>query len=287
MSFLIVTGMSGAGKSVVIKHLEDMDYFCIDNLPPQLIPKFAEMCFHSHNQIERAAVVVDMRGGELFFNELFTALEEMRKNQYQYEILFIDASDEVLSKRYKETRRAHPLMKEGTVYDGILNERRQLKKIKSMSDHVVDTTNLLPKNLKEVLNQILSVRGGGGANLLIDIVSFGFKYGAPTSLDLMFDVRFLPNPFYIEDLKPHNGKNEPVKDYIFSFEQTNIFIAKLFDLLSFLIPHYIDEGKTQLIIGIGCTGGKHRSVAIAEELFAMLRKAGYRTIIQHNDIGRE
>lgn len=286
MSFIIVTGMSGAGRSVAIKHLEDMGYFCVDNLPPQLVVKFAEMCYHSQNHIEQAAVVIDMRGGDAVFEELFVALEEMRSKNYAYEILFMDATEQVLAKRYKETRRAHPLMRNGTTSEGIKEERIRLQKIKSVSTHVIDTSNLLPRKLKEVLNQLLNDEVQH-KQMLIDVLSFGFKYGAPTHADLMFDVRFLPNPYYIQELRPLTGQNEKVKEYIFRYQQTEVFLEKIFDLLEFLIPYYIEEGKTQLVIGIGCTGGKHRSVAIAEQINAQFKQHGYRSIVQHNDMGKE
>ncbi len=282
MRFVIVTGLSGAGKTLAIRYLEDMGFFCIDNLPPMLMPKFAELCYQSQGKIEKIAIVIDVRGRG-FFDELFESLDKMREAGFTYEIIFLDADDKVLISRYKESRRIHPLVKEGTILQGIREEREKLKKLKDCATHIIDTSNLHPKQLREVLESLVSednIKEG----LIISIISFGFKHGTLLDADLLFDVRFLPNPFYIEELKHHSGKEPVIKEYLFMFPETQIFLAKLSDMLEFLIPYYIREGKKQLVIGIGCTGGMHRSVTIADAVYAMLRKQGHHVILEHRDI---
>mgnify|MGYP001294426814 CR=1 FL=1 len=282
MRFVIVTGLSGAGKSLTIRYLEDMGFFCVDNLPPRLIPKFAELCYQSEGKIDKVAVVVDIRGGG-FFDELFECLYSMKDAGYSYEILFLDASDNVLIKRYKESRRMHPLVKEGRVIQGISLERQKLKRLKEKANYIIDTSSLHPKQLKEVLIDLF-IDNKNYEGIIISIISFGFKHGILLDADLVFDVRFLPNPFYIEELKEHTGSEKKVKDYIFMFPETQEFINKLMDMLEFLIPYYIKEGKTQLVIGIGCTGGMHRSVTIAEAIYELLKNKGHRVTIEHRDI---
>lgn len=282
MRFVIVTGLSGAGKTLGIRYLEDMGFFCIDNLPPKLILKFAELCYQSGGQVDKIAIVVDIRGGG-FFDDLLECLEGLEEAGYFYEMLFLDATDDVLVKRYKESRRMHPLVKEGRMIEGIRQERERLDSIKAKADHVVDTSMLHPSQLKQLLKDLF-LDETRDERLIISIISFGFKYGILVDSDLIFDVRFLPNPFYIDHLKEHSGREQKVRDYIFSFAETEEFIEKLMDMLEFLIPYYLREGKHQLIIGIGCTGGMHRSVAISEELCRELKGKGHRVTVEHRDI---
>jgi len=285
MRFVIVTGLSGAGKTQALRHMEDMGFFCIDNLPPKLIPKFAELAIQTAGKLDKIAIVVDIRGGE-FFDDIFDALRSLKESGYHYEILFLDASDEVLIKRFKESRRSHPLVKEGRLIDGILQERKLLTHLKENATHIIDTSNLLSKELKEVLKKIYTGKDKY-EGIIISIISFGFKRGIPLDADLVFDVRFLPNPFYIDRLKLHSGKDEDVQKFIFAFPETGEFLNKLDDMVEFLIPHYIKEGKNQLVIAIGCTGGMHRSVTIADALYEMLKKKGHHVVIDHRDIQYE
>jgi len=282
MRFIIVTGLSGAGKTLVIRCLEDMGFFCVDNLPPKLIQKFAELCYQSSGKIDKIAIVVDIRGGG-FFDDLFECLYILKESGYDYEILFLDASDEVLIKRYKESRRMHPLVKEGRVIQGINLERERLSSLKEKATYVIDTSYMQPKELRETL---LNLFGDNREykNLLISVISFGFKNGILLDADLIIDVRFLPNPYYVDELKHKTGIDTDVKKYIFSFPETKIFLNKLDDMLSFLIPYYIREGKSQLVIGIGCTGGVHRSVAIANAVYDFLKNKGHRVSVDHRDI---
>jgi len=281
MEFLIITGLSGAGKSQAMKAMEDINYYCMDNLPPQLLPGFAELCYESKRNIKKVAVVVDIRGGK-FFDALFNSLEKLSEKGLKYRILFLDASDIVLIKRYKELRRPHPLSINGRLIDGITKERQLLEEVKGKSDYIIDTSNLTIGMLKEEIRKIF-VEGEESRKLTISVVSFGFKYGILLDGDLIFDVRFLPNPYYIEELKDYTGNDENVREYVLKWEQTRTFINKLIDMLNFLIPYYIKEGKTQLVIGIGCTGGKHRSVAIANFIHEVLSKEGNRVILSHRD----
>lgn len=285
MNFLIVTGMSGAGKSCVKKFLEDIDYYCIDNMPPALMLPFATMCSRSDVKIDKIAFVTDLRGGNLF-SELFTTLEAVKKAGFTYEILFLDASTKTLVQRYKETRRTHPLSDGDTITDGINKERALLSEVREIADNIIDTTSLSPSQLREELCSIYS-KGNKYKGIVIDIISFGFKNGIPMDVDLVFDVRFLPNPFYIKELKHKSGLDKEVRDYVTSFPQTLEFEKKLQDMIDFLIPYYIEEGKNQLIISIGCTGGKHRSVTIAERLGEFLKNKNYRTVIEHRDYRNE
>jgi len=285
MRFVIITGLSGAGKSQAVRCMEDLGFYCIDNMPPALIPKFAEICFQSQGKIEKVALVIDIRGGDLF-NELFNELETLEKTRYSYEILFLEASDEVLIKRYKESRRKHPLSPEGRIIEAIKAERDMLEQVRNRADHIIDTSNLLPQQLKEQLISIF-VEGKKYEGIIINIVSFGFKYGIPLDSDLVFDVRFLPNPYYISSLKEHTGKEKEVSEYVLKWPQTKIFVEKLHDMIEFLIPHYIEEGKSQLVISIGCTGGKHRSVTVAETLYNLLSETNHRVLIDHRDIDKD
>lgn len=285
MRFVIVTGMSGAGKTSVLKFLEDINFFCVDNLPPALLPKFAELCYEQEGEIERVAMGIDIRGGRLF-NDLFEVLSDLQAKGYEYEILFLDASDEVLIKRYKETRRSHPLSRNGSIQEGILKEREMLRDVKTKATYIIDTSQALTRQLKEQINGIF-VENKKHENLVITIQSFGFKYGIPTDSDLVFDVRFLPNPFYIQELKELTGNDEPVSSYVMQFEESQTFLQKLVDMVEFLIPLYIKEGKNNLVISIGCTGGKHRSVTLANALYAALGQDKHTMLLQHHDIEKD
>lgn len=285
MRFVIVTGMSGAGKSLVTKYLEDIGFFCVDNLPPALIPKFAEISAQSEGKMEKIALVIDIRGG-ILLQDLFPALSEIKDAGISYEILFLEADDDVLVKRYKESRRQHPLSPEGRLLKGIKEERKALDGIKSRANYIIDTSTLNTRHLKQEINGIF-LEGRTFKGIVINIVSFGFKYGIPTDCDLVFDVRFIPNPYYIAPMKHQTGKDTMVKDFVLEAQETKAFLAKLYDMLDFLIPNYIKEGKSQLDIGIGCTGGRHRSVAIADELHLRLEEKLHRVIIEHRDIEKD
>ena len=287
MRFVIVTGMSGAGKSTALKMLEDMGYFCVDNLPVPLIPKLAEILFVPGAEMNKAALGVDIRSGENF-QELENVMEELDENGMQYEILYLESSDDVLIKRYKETRRFHPLSgNDGRVDEGIRKEREKLKFLKQKADYLVDTSHMLTRELRKELGKIF-VQNKEYNNLYITVLSFGFKYGIPSDADLVFDVRFLPNPYYLEDLRPLSGNDKAVRDYVMNNDKAKEFLEKLVDMIEFLIPNYILEGKTQLVIGIGCTGGKHRSVTLANELYEVLERSdNYGVRIEHRDIGKD
>ena len=285
MKFVIVTGMSGAGKSTALKMLEDMGYFCVDNLPIALLPKFAELAHAPGSDISQVAVGVDIRNGRSL-DEMASVLENLKASGVAYQILYLEASDEVLVKRYKETRRAHPLAKQGRVEDGIRLEREKLLYLKENATYILDTSQLLTRELKKALEQIL-VEEKNFKNLMITVLSFGFKYGIPNDCDLVFDVRFLPNPYYVDGLKYKTGNDEEVQDFVMDYEISHIFLDKLVDMLNFLIPNYILEGKTQLVIGIGCTGGKHRSVTLANKLFeALSDRSEYGVRLEHRDVSR-
>ena len=287
MRCVIVTGMSGAGKSTALKMLEDVGYFCVDNLPVPLIPKMADLLRVPGTEINKAALGVDIRSGQSF-EELEKVLEELDSTGMQYEILFLESSDDVLIKRYKETRRFHPLAgNEGRVDQGIRMERQRIRFLRKRADYLIDTSHMLTRELKAELNKIF-VQNKEYKNLYISVLSFVFKYGIPADADLVFDVRFLPNPYYIEELRPKSGNDKEVRDYVMQNEKANVFLEKLSDMVEFLIPNYILEGKTQLVIGIGCTGGKHRSVTLANELFRVLSKnENYGVRIEHRDIGKD
>lgn len=283
---LIVTGMSGAGKTIALKSLEDMGYYCVDNLPIPLIDKFAELIVDGHEQITKAALGIDVRSGSdlPLFKEVLDTWDI--KGRIDYEIVFLDASDEALIKRFKETRRAHPLSKDGRVETGIEAERKEMEWLKEKADYIIDTSHLLTKELRSQLADIFEGRKAY-ENLQVTILSFGFKYGIPEDADLLFDVRFLPNPFYDPELRSHTGLEESVQNYVCQDGTAEEFLRKLYDMISFLIPHYIEEGKNQLVIGIGCTGGHHRSVTIAERLYDRLKTdADYGLRIDHRDIER-
>lgn len=285
MRFVMVTGMSGAGKSSVLKMLEDMGYFCVDNLPIQLIPKFSQLAVESISTIDKVALGVDIRSGQNL-EQLGDILINFEENNLPYEILFLDANTEVLVKRYKETRRTHPLAREGRVDKGIELERERLKFLKKRANYIIDTSMLLIRELKAEIDKIF-LEDGEYQNFIVTVLSFGFKYGIPSDSDLVFDVRFLPNPYYIPELKPQTGNDQPVYDYVMQAPQAVEFLEKLEDMLTFLIPNYIIEGKNQLVISIGCTGGKHRSVTLANAITKQLKKLSYGVKVEHRDIEKD
>lgn len=281
MRFVIITGMSGAGKTQVMHFMEDIGYYCIDNMPLAFLIPFAKMCFSEDEKFNNVAIVIDSRGGEML-KEIETSLNNFESEGYPYEILFLEANENVLVKRYKETRRTHPLAVDGNIEDGIIREREFLSYLRSKATNVVDTSNLLTRDLRNIIIELYGEKKNSDY-FRIQVQSFGFKYGIPYDADLVFDVRFLPNPFYIDNLKEHNGTEEVVRNFVMQHKQSQIFLEKLYDMLDMLIPHYINEGKTELVISIGCTGGCHRSVTIAEELSKKLLLK-YKTIIRHRDI---
>lgn len=281
---VIVTGMSGAGKTQAIKCLEDLGFFCVDNLPATFIPKMAELCQQSDGHISRLAVGIDIRGGQ-FFKHVMSALEELEKQGFAYEILFLEASDEALVRRYKETRHRHPLDQGGGVLDALARERRMLGELRGRASHIIDTSALAVKNLRQ---EVLSTFGREGKlpPLFINVVSFGFKHGVPVDADLLFDVRFLPNPHYVGELKDRTGEDAAVVEYVTRWPVTTQFFRKLTNLIGFLVPQYITEGKPQLTIAIGCTGGQHRSVVMGDKLANWLRERGYTVSVEHRDAHR-
>ncbi len=282
MRFVVVTGMSGGGKRTALKMLEDAGFYCVDNLPIPLLEKFVELIAMPNSEINKVALGLDVRSDQLF-KEAKRALENLGKSGYVFEILFMDASNQVLLKRYKESRRMHPLSIGGRVEDGINKEREILKEIKEGSDYVIDTSNLLTRELKEEIDRIF-VMNEEYNSLMVTILSFGFKNGIPADADLVFDVRFLPNPYYIEELKHQTGNDRPVQEYVMGFPEAEEFLVRLEDMVKFLIPNYVKEGKYQLVIGIGCTGGKHRSVTLANELYKRMKNKGnYGLKIYHRD----
>lgn len=283
MQFVIVTGLSGSGKSTAVNILEDIGYYCIDNMPPELISKFAEMCKHSDGKIDKVAFVVDIRGGDLFL-KLKDTISQLKESHINLKILFLDASDDTITRRYKETRRKHPLdeMSYGNLRKAIETEKKMLIPIKASADYYIDTTNMSASQLRERMNSFFL--DAEDDYLHIDVRSFGFKFGPMSEGDLIFDVRCLPNPFYVPELKHKTGLDEEVSGYVMKFDDAQILYNKLTDLIDFLIPLYIKEGKSQLVIAFGCTGGKHRSVTFAEALAKHLKDKNYRVRIAHRDI---
>ncbi len=285
MKVLIITGMSGAGKTQTVNALEDLGCFCVDNMPPELIPKFAEIYSRVEQTEKMVAIVCDIRGGKLF-GQLEENLNELEKFGYEYEILFLEAGDDVLLKRYKETRREHPLSHGGRIPDGICRERELLRDLRSKATHIIDTSMLSTGQLKEI---IISAYGKtqSFAGMTVHLVSFGFKNGVPTDADMVFDVRFLPNPFYLPGLKEKTGVDKQVRDYVMGFEQSHEFLQKIGDMLKYLIPYYRKEGKTQLVVAIGCTGGQHRSVTMVEELVAVLKEEECNVLSTHRELKKK
>lgn len=286
MRFVIVTGMSGAGKSSAMKILEDDGFFCVDNLPVSLLATFIELTEGSSEPLERVALGLDIRAGHNSLAEAAPVIESLKKEGYTLEILFMEAETKVLVKRYKETRRMHPLAKGGRTAAAIEEERECLKDLKKQADYIIDTTTLLIRELKQELDRIF-VQNEDFCNFYLTFVSFGFKYGIPADADLVFDVRFLPNPFYVDSLKPLTGNDEAVYDYVMSTDKAKTFLEKLKDMLSFLIPNYMIEGKTQLVIAIGCTGGKHRSVSLTNAIYREFENTEYGCKKEHRDIEKD
>ena len=283
MRLVVVTGMSGSGKRTAIKMLEDVGYYCVDNLPVRLIDMFVDLISEKNTELTKVALGIDARADQPF-DEAVKAIDSIKKENVTIEILFLETSTEVLLKRYKESRRMHPLAPDGRVEEGIEREREVLKEIKKQADYVIDTSKLLTRELKVEIDRIF-VEDKKYNNLMINIVSFGFKYGIPQDADLVFDVRFLTNPFYIDELKNLTGLDKPVKDFVMSFEESGEFLKKLEDMLMFLIPTYIKEGKYQLVVAIGCTGGHHRSVTLAEMLYADIKdKEDFWVKLSHRDV---
>ncbi len=285
MRFVVVTGMSGGGKSTALRMLEDAGFYCVDNLPVPLIEKFVELIASPGGEVTKVALGLDVRANQAF-RDVQSVLERLKENGYVFEILFMEANNRTLLKRYKETRRMHPLSPGGRIEEGIRKEREILNDIREKSDYVIDTSNLLTRELKEELDRIF-IQNEEYNSLMITILSFGFKYGIPADADLVFDVRFLPNPFYVDELKHKTGNDKEVQDYVMGFAEAHTFIDKLEDMLEFLIPNYIKEGKYQLVVCIGCTGGKHRSVTLANSLYdRMKNKGSYGIKIVHRDEGQ-
>ncbi len=285
MGMVIVTGMSGAGKSTALKMLEDAGYYCCDNMPVSLVIKFAELAYSQEGAASNIALGVDIRSGN-GLDELDDVLSELKKRHYEYKILFLDARDDVLVKRYKETRRSHPLAKMGRIDSGIRLEREKLWFLKEKADTIIDTSQLLTRELKQELEKIF-VEDAQYKNLFITVLSFGFKYGIPSDADLVFDVRFLPNPYYVDGLRSLTGNDREIKDYVMQFDAAGEFLDKLEDMLKFLIPNYVLEGKNSLVIAIGCTGGKHRSVTLANAIAERLGGLEYGLKTEHRDIDKD
>lgn len=285
MRFVIVTGMSGAGKSTTLKTLEDMGYFCVDNLPVQLIMRFAEIAYAQDNDINNVAVGVDIRNG-VYLEQFSTYLQKLKDSRFNYEILFLDSNDDVLIRRYKETRRNHPLARTGRVEDGIKLERNKIAFLRKEADYIIDTTSLLTRELKLELDKIF-LKNQEYNNFIISVVSFGFKYGIPRDADLVFDVRFLPNPYYDLNLRPLTGNDEAIRNFVMQFDEAKEFLNKITDLLEFLIPNYINEGKNGLVVAVGCTGGKHRSVTLANGIYEELKSLPYSVKMVHRDIEKD
>jgi UPF0042 nucleotide-binding protein len=282
--FVIITGLSGAGKSEAARSFEDLGYFVIDNLPPTLIPKFAELCAQSDGKINKIALVIDIRGGE-FFDSLAEALDQLEATGFRYDILFLEASDEVLLRRFKDTRRRHPLAPTGNLLEGIAAERERLGDLRGRATKIIDTSRINSHQLKqEILDSFLLA--SPALRMPIRVVSFGYKYGLPLDADLVFDVRFLPNPHYVEELRPHTGAEVEVRDYVMKWPVTKEYIKRLTQFVDYLAPHFIKEGKTQLVIGVGCTGGRHRSVALANALGEFLVAKGYAAMVEHRDMSK-
>lgn len=287
MRFVIVTGMSGAGRSTAMKMMEDMGFFCIDNLPIPLLDKLVDFSNSLDSDIQKVAVGIDIRNRE-GLERIQPMLTQLKERQQSYEILFLDAEDEVLVKRYKETRRNHPLAGTERVQKGIVEERKKLAYLKKEADYIIDTSKLLTRELKIELEKIF-IENQDYKNLFVTILSFGFKYGIPSDSDIVMDVRFLPNPYYVEGLRAKTGNDKEIQDYVMQYEEANEFVDKLEDMIRFLIPNYISEGKNQLVISIGCTGGKHRSVTLANELYKRMNseEKKYGLKIEHRDIGKD
>ena len=286
MEFVIISGLSGAGKSKAASFMEDMDFFCVDNLPAPLIPKFAELGMAGSGEYDRVVLVTDIRSGTKF-DSLFQALDDLKAMKCSYRILFMEASDEVIIKRYKETRRSHPLAEEcDSLEQAIQLERKMLAPLRERAEYIIDTSNLSTAKLKGELRRLFAKGGSSEGRMDVRVTSFGFKHGVPMEADLVFDVRFLPNPYYVAELRPLTGLDMGVRDYVFSSSQTEEFLTRLTEFICWLLPRYEEEGKASLVIAIGCTGGHHRSVAVAHALVEQLRRGGWPVAESHRDLGR-
>ena len=285
MQFVIVSGLSGAGKSKTASFLEDIGFYCVDNMPTDLIPQFAQLCMATKGRYERVALVTDVRAS-LTFDGLFKALDSLDQMKLQYTIVYVEASTDVIIKRYKETRRKHPLSKDGSdLMSSVERERQLLEPIRNRANAIIDTSNLSTAKLRgEIINLVAGDLKDRA--MTVTVMSFGFKYGLPVDADLVFDVRFLPNPYYLPELRHKTGMDAEVRDFVFSYQQTKDFVEKVEDLLAFSLPSYVDEGKTNLVVAVGCTGGKHRSVSVARELGEFVARKGYGLTISHRDLGR-
>lgn len=282
LEFVVITGLSGAGRTLALRVFEDHGFFCVDNLPPALIPTFIKLCLQSRKRIDKIALVIDIRGGG-FFNSLFENLKKLEDMGYNFKILYLEASDQVLIKRFKESRRRHPLALQGRIVQGIATEKGKMAKVKKMADYIIDTSYTTPRQLKEEIVRRFIKQDKTDA-ILINIVSFGFKLGIPLDADLVFDVRFIPNPFYVDELRNFSGLDNKVRKYVMKWPEARKFLEKTYDMIDFLIPYYIKEGKSQLIIAVGCTGGRHRSVTIAIKLAELLKAKDHEVIVDHRDL---
>jgi UPF0042 nucleotide-binding protein len=286
VQFVIITGLSGAGKSTALKVFEDLGFFCVDNLPPALLPKFADLCLHSDEKIRRVALGIDIRGGE-FFDDLFSAVRDVSRRGLRPDILFLDAADDVLVRRFKETRRKHPLAQTGSTLAGIRAERRRLEAVKGAAHRIIDSSRLSVKDLREEIAAAYLNGRAPARKLEISIVTFGYKYGNPNDTDLLFDVRFLPNPHYQEALRPLPGTHARVRRFVMGQDETQEYLDRLYQFTDYLLPQFVSEGKTHLTVGLGCTGGRHRSVVLGEAIARHFRGLGHRVHVRHRDLRRE
>jgi len=286
VQFVIITGLSGAGKSNAMKVFEDLGFYCLDNLPPALLPRFADLVLHSEGKVRLIAMVIDIRGGE-FFDELFSSLQQLARLGLRYDILFLEASDEVLVRRFKETRRKHPLAQAGSVLNGIRAERRRLEGVKGRAHKIIDTSALTVKELRDEIASTYQTDLRPARALEISIVSFGYKYGIPIDADLIFDCRFLPNPHHHATLRPLPGRDARIRRFVMNQPETREFLGRLYDFADYLLPQFVAEGKSHLTIGIGCTGGRHRSVVLGEELARHFRTRGRRVRVRHRDLRKD
>jgi len=284
MQVVIITGMSGSGKSTALRALEDIGFFCVDNLPVILLPKFIQIQSRASKKISQVAIVMDLRE-ESFLEQYDEIFKNLKEKGYTIDIIFLDSTDEALLHRFSETRRVHPLAVKGSIMDGINSERAKLARLKEMANHIIDTTSYNVHQLKDTTQRIF-MAAVGGRRLMIDVASFGYRYGLPADADMVFDVRFLKNPYFVQELKSFNGHDQRVRDYVLATEESQQFIRKLFELMEFLIPLYEKEGKSRLNIALGCTGGKHRSVVMANELTAYFNDKGYHVNVNHRDINK-
>lgn len=285
IKFLLITGLSGAGKTETVRILEDLGFFCVDNLPPALIPKFAELCIQSEGKIKHVALVCDIRGRG-FFDHLIEVLEDLEETGLSYDILFLEASDEALVRRFKESRRRHPLAPEGTILEGIMQERKRLQELRGRAHRIVDTSLLSPRELRDEMVRWFDDTGDH-PSMAVSVISFGYKHGLPLDADLAVDVRFLPNPYWVESLAPLTGNDAPVRDYVLKWSITQKFLGKYLELIEFLLPQYIKEGKQEVVIAIGCTGGRHRSVALANYVADFIRNQGFVVNVEHRGLQKQ